>query len=81
MATVHIPDHLRSVTGDVRVLNIVASNFRDLIGRLDEQFPGAAEAIMGKVAVAIDGDIIHDPFLDPLEPDSEVHFLHKIEGG
>ena len=24
--------------------------------------------LIGKVAVAIDGDIIHDPFLDPVAP-------------
>ena len=36
---------------------------------------------MEAYAVAIDGDIVHDPWLDPLEPDSEVCFLHRIEGG
>ena len=81
MAKVFIPDHLAQVTGDVRELDVVAASFRELVQKLDAQFPGAANAIMGKVAVAIDGDIIHDPFLDPLETDSEVHFLHRIEGG
>ena len=81
MATVHIPDHLASVTNDQRQIDIVASTYRELIDALEARFPGAREAIMGKVAVAIDGDIIHDPFLDPLEADSQVHFLHKIEGG
>lgn len=81
MARVFIPDHLASVTDNVREVEVMASTFRELVQKLDERFPGAAEAIMGKVAVAIDGDIIHDPFLDPLEADSEVHFLHRIEGG
>ena len=81
MATVFIPDHLAARTGDVRQVEVVASTYRELVTQLDERFPGIADAIAGKVAVAIDGDIIHDPFLDPLETDSEVHFLHKIEGG
>ena len=41
----------------------------------------SSKVLIGKVAVAIDGDIIHDPFLDPVGPNSEVYFLHRIEGG
>jgi hypothetical protein len=81
MARVFIPDHLASVTTGIRELEVIATTFRELVQQLDKRFPGAAEAIMGKVAVAIDGDIIHDPYLDPLEADSEVCFLHRIEGG
>ena len=43
--------------------------------------PELPQILIGKVAVAIDGDIIHDPFLDPIRTDSEVYFLHRIEGG
>ena len=81
MARVFIPDHLASVTRGVREVEVIATTYRELVQKLDELYPGAAEAIMGKVAVAIDGDIIHEPWLDPLEPDSEVCFLHRIEGG
>jgi len=81
MARVLIPDHLASVITGARELEVIATTYRELVEKLDALFPGAAEAILGKVAVAIDGDIIHDPWLDPLEPDSEVCFLHKIEGG
>ena len=48
---------------------------------LDARFPGIEAQLMGKVAVAIDGDIVHDPLLEAIEPDSEVYFLHRIEGG
>lgn len=81
MARVFIPDHLASVTDNVREVEVTAATYRELVQKLDVRFPGAEEAIMGKVAVAIDGDIIHDPYLDPLEADSEVCFLHRIEGG
>ena len=81
MARVLIPDHLASVITGARELEVIATTYRELVEKLDERFPGAADAILGKVAVAIDGDIIHDPWLDPLEPDSEVCFLHRIEGG
>ena len=81
MARVLIPDHLASVITGARELEVIATTYRELVEKLDELFPGAADAIVGKVAVAIDGDIIHDGWLEPLEPDSEVCFLHKIEGG
>jgi hypothetical protein len=81
MARVLIPDHLASVFTGTRELEVIAATYRELVEKLDELFPGAADAILEKVAVAIDGDIIHDPWLDPLEPNSEVCFLHRIEGG
>ena len=81
MARVLIADHLASVITGARDLEVIATTYRELVEKLDALFPGAADAIFGKVAVAIDGDIIHDPWLDPLAPDSEVCFLHKIEGG
>jgi len=31
--------------------------------------------------VAIDGEITNEPLLEPLEPESEVHFLPRVGGG
>jgi hypothetical protein len=33
------------------------------------------------MAVAIDGEIIEDPLLEPIRPESEIHFLPRISGG
>ena len=33
------------------------------------------------MAIAIDGEIYADPFLEPIGPDSEVYFLPRIGGG
>jgi sulfur carrier protein ThiS len=81
MAKVFFPDHLMQHTSGVRELEVNAASFRDLVAQLELRFPGISQVLIGKVAVAIDGDIIHDPFLDPVRPDSEVYFLHRIEGG
>ena len=81
MARVFFPDHLTQHTAGVRELEVQAESFRDLVAQLEGRFPGIAAVLIGKVAVAIDGDIIHDPFLDPVRADSEVYFLHRIEGG
>jgi hypothetical protein len=81
VARVFFPDHLTQYTSGTREFDIEASNFRDLVAQLEARFPGITSVLIGKVAVAIDGDIIHDPFLDPLGPTSEVYFLHRIDGG
>ncbi len=81
MAKVFFPDHLMQHTAGTRELELDASSFRDLVAQLERRFPGISGVLLGKVAVAIDGDIIHDPFLDPIGPNSEVYFLHRIEGG
>jgi len=33
------------------------------------------------MAIAIDGVIVHTPLLQVIDPDSELHFLHRISGG
>ena len=81
MATVFFPDHLTRYTAGTRQIDVAASSFRELVAVLDARFPGIEAQLMGKVAVAIDGDIVHDPLLEAIEPDSEVYFLHRIEGG
>ena len=48
--------------------------------RCRERFPALDESLSA-TAVSIDGEIIQDPFLEPVGPDSEVHFLPQIGGG
>jgi len=81
VAKVFFADHLMQYTGGTRELKLDGARFRDLVAQLDVRFPGISQILIGKVAVAIDGDIIHDPFLEPVGPDTEVYFLHRIEGG
>ena len=57
-------------------------NVRGLIRKMDEMFPGlGAELASDGIAIAIDGEIISDPFLEPIGDDSEVYFLPAIKGG
>jgi len=48
---------------------------------MDERFPGIAKHLSQKTAVAIDGEIFQDPFLESIQFDSEIYFLPMIEGG
>lgn len=80
MARVVFPDHLLSAAGGQREVVIIAENYRELVEKLEARWPGIG-ARLSKSAVAIDGQIYQDAFLEPIEPDSEVFFMPRIEGG
>ncbi len=81
MAQVHLPQQLERLTGGDRVLELAVPDYRSLIAALEERYPGIRGAIEKDFAVVIDGDIINDPLLEPIPPEAEIHFLHRIGGG
>ena len=80
MATVVFPDHLLDATGGQREVSVIAENYRELVEKLESRWPGIAERV-SKAAVAIDGQIYQDAFLEPIERESEIFFMPRIEGG
>ena len=80
MAKVVFPDHLLAHTGGEREIEVVAENYRDLLLALEERWPDVREPL-NKSAVAIDGQIYQDAFLEPINANSEVFFMSRIEGG
>ncbi len=80
MARVVFPDHLLSVTGGVREVEVRAADVRELLLCLAERFPGS-ETALSKSAIAIDGQIHQDAYLEPIGDDSEVFFMLRLEGG
>jgi molybdopterin converting factor small subunit len=81
VATVFFSSSLRRHTGGRDRIEIEASSFRELVAALKARFPALREPLLEETAVAIDGEIIQEPFLEPIQPDSEVHFLPRISGG
>ena len=81
MATVILTARFGKWTSGAVQVDIDARDVRQLIRLLDERYPGIAEKLRSGVAIAIDGEIINDPLLERIEPDSEVHFLPPISGG
>lgn len=63
--------------------NIVveAGTMRAVVRQLDEKYPGVGAVLREGMAVAIDGTIFQDFFLEEVGPDAEVCFLPAIEGG
>ena len=82
MAKVVIPAGLsQQFTGGKSEFEIDAKTVRAVIRCLDKDFPGIGKAIEIDMAVAVDGEIYHDPLLESVAPDSEVYFLPRIGGG
>lgn len=80
MAKVVFTSELQRLTGEESA-NVNATTYRELVDALVAQFPKLERDELTDMAVAIDGEIIHDPLLEKIRPDSEVHFLFKISGG
>ena len=80
MTRVVFPDHLLTVTGGIRELEVIAENVRELLLILAERFPGSEDAL-SRSAIAIDGQIYQDAYLEPIGADSEVFFMLRLEGG
>ena len=68
------------VTEGQRQIEMSVDNFRELTQRLLQRWPQLEEPLQ-RSAVAIDGQIYQDAFAEPLESDSEVFFMPRIEGG
>ena len=80
MAKVVFPDHLLVHTKGVREIDIECASVRSLLRALDGKWPGIAGELE-RTAVAIDGQIYQDAWLEPIAPNSEVFFMQRIEGG
>jgi hypothetical protein len=61
--------------------DVIASNYRQLIDAIIKRYPKLDRTDLMRMAIAIDGEIIHEPLLEAVGDDSEVHFFHFIAGG
>ena len=80
MVRVVLANPMVEVTGGERQLDLAVTNFRELTEHLLTRWPRLAGPLQ-RSAVAIDGQIYQDAFAEPLEPNSEVFFMPRIEGG
>jgi hypothetical protein len=80
MARVHFSSEQQQLT-DVAQCDIVAADYRQLIAAIARRFPRLDMADLQRMAIAIDGEIVHEPLLETLGEHSEVHFFHFIAGG
>ncbi|MFQ6018771.1 MAG: MoaD/ThiS family protein [Kiloniellaceae bacterium] len=81
MARVVLTGNLRKFTGGQTELELEAGNVRQLFRELGERYPNLKPHLEAGLAVAIDGQIYQDAWLEPIPADSEVHLLPQIAGG
>ncbi len=82
MAVVHFSTDQRQHTG-VAEIAIEAANVRDLVRQLSALYPSLDAHLVetSSTAVAIDGEIIPDPWLEELTDTSEVYLVRPLAGG
>jgi len=81
MARVLLTKGLTQFTGGEREIEVEVSNIRQLFRVLGERYPALKPHLDAGLAVAIDGEIYQDSWLEPIPPDSEVHVIPQIVGG
>ena len=82
MARLVLSGTLKQLAGGTGELDIDARDVRQLLRMLGERIPALAPHLAHDAyAIAIDGEIFQDAWLQPLTPDSEVHLVPPIGGG
>lgn len=87
MSTVYIPAPLRRLTGGVDHVEVPGTTVGELIDALDVRHPGLREALLEDgelsphIAVSIDGILGSAGVAEPVEDESEVHFVPPLGGG
>ena len=90
MATVFIAMPLRRFTGGQATVQVTGATLREVVERLEASFPGIRERLVDGddpdrlapgLSAIVDGEATVLGLRQPLEADSEVHFLPAIAGG
>ena len=71
----------RRLTGGQTEFDVEANTVRRMIAELERRYPGLGHQIDEGMAIAIDGEIFQDAYLEELKPDSEIVLIPKIGGG
>ena len=83
MAVVYFSADQRRHTGGIAEVALDAANVRELVRQLSELYPSLNAHLVetSSTAVAIDGEIIPDPWLEALADSSQVYLVRPLVGG
>ena len=81
MRTVYLWGGLRPAADGAESIEIDADNIRELMIKLEEQYPELKPHLENGIAVSVDGTIYRDDWSQLLPEDAEIYLLPRIEGG
>ena len=80
MVKVVLSENFSLLADGCRELELSIDNYRDVIAELVARWPQLAP-LLERSSVAIDGLIYQDAMYEPLQSNSEIFFMPRIEGG
>ena len=81
MRTFHLWGGLRPAVNGAESIEIDAGSIRELMRKLEEQYPQLQPHIENGISVSVDGTIYRDDWSRSLPADAEIYLLPRIEGG
>ncbi len=81
MVAVTLWGSLREFADGQEVVEVEASNFKQLLDELGRLYPGLQPQIRRGVSLAIDGRVYRNSWFTEVRPDSEVVLMPYMKGG
>ena len=81
MVRVRLGGTLISLAGGRTEFEVEATNIREMLDRLGEDYPQLKPMLQKGVAVSIDGEIFRSSWFQPVKPESEIYLLPAMAGG
>lgn len=81
MVRVQLGASLATAVGDRTEFNVDAGNVMQLLASLRKHYPELGAILERGVAVAIDGQIYNNSWLQPIPPNAEVFLMPKMSAG
>ena len=81
MVRVKLWGSLSDFTDGKEVVEVEASNFKQLLDRLGETYPGLKPQFERGVSLAVDGTIYREAWFTPISEENEVVLIPYMPGG
>jgi molybdopterin converting factor small subunit len=81
MVAVRLWGSLAELAGGAPEVEVAATNLRELLDQLEQNYPALKPQLERGVSVSIDGKIYNDTWSTPIRSDSEVVLLNRLVGG
>jgi len=81
MVQVGLPASMRSAVGGRSAVDVEAANIKQMLARLETDYPKLIPHLARGVSVTINGTLFRDAWLEPIPPGAEVYLLPRMAGG